>query len=125
MPIRGGLITAQHVHAELGELALGRKTGRGSPKQINLCKSVGVVVQNAAAAALVITAAVEQQHTGWLSMFAIRLPLLRDQVRRRRRASATVGTRAAVDAPVRPATHRFRGATALTAPAVGRCSPGS
>lgn len=57
MPIRDGVITADHVHAELGELAAGIKPGRNSPDQITLYKSVGVAVQDAAAAALVLVAA--------------------------------------------------------------------
>ncbi len=53
-PIRAGLITAEHVHTELGELVSGAKPGRRSPEQITLYKSVGVAVQDAAAAALVL-----------------------------------------------------------------------
>jgi ornithine cyclodeaminase len=48
------------VHAELGELVLGTKPGRASPDEITLYKSVGVAVQDAAAAALVLTAARER-----------------------------------------------------------------
>ncbi|CAN5359370.1 alanine dehydrogenase [soil metagenome] len=46
-----------HVHAELGELVAGTRPGRTSEKQITLYKSVGVAVQDAAAAALVLAAA--------------------------------------------------------------------
>jgi ornithine cyclodeaminase/alanine dehydrogenase-like protein (mu-crystallin family) len=60
MPIRDGLITADHVHAELGELVLGSKPGRASPDQITLYKSVGVAAQDAVAAALVLAAARER-----------------------------------------------------------------
>jgi alanine dehydrogenase len=49
-PIRNGLITEDHIHAELGELLLGQKPGRSSPDQITLFKSVGVAVQDAVAA---------------------------------------------------------------------------
>ncbi|MGN6378158.1 MAG: ornithine cyclodeaminase family protein, partial [Gaiellales bacterium] len=56
-PIRDGLITPEHVHAELGELVLGTRHGRVSATQITLYKSVGVAVQDAAAAALVLEAA--------------------------------------------------------------------
>ncbi|MET7293411.1 ornithine cyclodeaminase family protein [Streptomyces griseoloalbus] len=59
-PIRDGVITADHVHAELGELLVGSRPGRTSPDQITLYKSVGVAVQDAAAAALVVTAARER-----------------------------------------------------------------
>jgi ornithine cyclodeaminase len=49
-----------HVHAELGELVAGTKPGRTSPEQITLYKSVGVAIQDAAAAALVLAAARER-----------------------------------------------------------------
>lgn len=49
-----------HVHAELGELVAGLRPGRTSPEQITLYKSVGVAVQDAAAAALVLAAAQER-----------------------------------------------------------------
>jgi alanine dehydrogenase len=49
-----------HVHAELGELVAGVRPGRTSPDQITLYKSVGVAVQDAAAAALVLAAARER-----------------------------------------------------------------
>ena len=55
--IRDGLIDANHVHAEIGELVAGTRPGRTSREQITLYKSVGVAVQDAAAAALVLRAA--------------------------------------------------------------------
>jgi ornithine cyclodeaminase len=59
IPIRDGL-TADHAHTERGELIAGSKPGRTCPEQIGLYKSVGVAVQDAAATALVGTAAREQ-----------------------------------------------------------------
>ncbi|MFD5395875.1 ornithine cyclodeaminase family protein [Streptomyces sp. NPDC127097] len=59
-PLRDGVITDGHVHAELGELLAGNKPGRSSDQQITLYKSVGVAVQDAAAAALVVAAARER-----------------------------------------------------------------
>ena len=56
-PIRDGLISEDHVHAEIGELVAGTKPGRTSPEQITLYKSVGVAVQDAVAATLVLEAA--------------------------------------------------------------------
>jgi alanine dehydrogenase len=53
-------VDPNHVHAELGELVAGTKPGRTSPEQVTLYKSVGVAVQDAAAAALVLKAAREQ-----------------------------------------------------------------
>jgi alanine dehydrogenase len=52
--IEQGAIDAADVHAELGELAAGRAAGRGDPDQLTLYKSVGVAVQDAAAAAVVL-----------------------------------------------------------------------
>lgn len=60
LPIRDGVITADHVHAEIGELLTGSKPGRSSRDQITLYKSVGVAAQDAAAAALVVAAARKQ-----------------------------------------------------------------
>ena len=53
-------IDPAHVHAELGELVSGARPGRTSPDQISLYKSVGVAVQDAAAATLVLAAARER-----------------------------------------------------------------
>jgi alanine dehydrogenase len=53
-------IDPAHVHAELGELVSGAKPGRTSPDQVTLYKSVGVAVQDAAAAGLVLAAARER-----------------------------------------------------------------
>jgi alanine dehydrogenase len=50
-------IDPARVHAELGELVAGSKPGRSSQDEITLYKSVGVAVQDAAAAALVLAAA--------------------------------------------------------------------
>ena len=58
--IRDGLIDAAHVHAELGELVSGARPGRADPSQITLYKSVGVAVEDAAAAALVLRLARER-----------------------------------------------------------------
>jgi alanine dehydrogenase len=56
-PIERGVIAAGHIHAEVGELVDGIRPGRTSEEQITLYKSVGVAVQDCAAAALVLRAA--------------------------------------------------------------------
>ncbi|MCI0394738.1 MAG: ornithine cyclodeaminase family protein [Chloroflexi bacterium] len=56
-PIRDGLISEAHIRAEVGELVAGTRQGRTSPEQITLYKSVGVAVQDAVAAQLVLDAA--------------------------------------------------------------------
>jgi alanine dehydrogenase len=59
-PIRDGLVAADHVAAELGELVASGRRLRTSAEQITLYKSVGVAVEDAAAAALVLAAARER-----------------------------------------------------------------
>lgn len=59
-PLRDGLVGEQHIHAEIGELVSGTRPGRTSAEQITLYKSVGVAVQDAVAAQLVLEAAREQ-----------------------------------------------------------------
>jgi ornithine cyclodeaminase len=57
IPIEQGLMTENHIYAELGEIAAGSKPGRASPDEITLFKSVGVAVQDVAAASAVLEAA--------------------------------------------------------------------
>jgi alanine dehydrogenase len=59
-PIRDGVIDAAHIHAEIGELVAGDRPGRSSDTQLTLYKSVGVAVQDTAAAALVLGLARER-----------------------------------------------------------------
>jgi ornithine cyclodeaminase/alanine dehydrogenase-like protein (mu-crystallin family) len=59
-PMQEGLIGPEHIDAEIGELVLGTRAGRGSPAQITLYKSVGIAAQDVAAAHLVLDAARER-----------------------------------------------------------------
>lgn len=49
-PIRAGMFNESHIHAELGEVVLGRKSGRETDDEVTFFKSVGVAVQDAMAA---------------------------------------------------------------------------
>jgi len=60
IPLEQGLITEDHIYAELGQIAAGRKPGRASAEEITLFKSVGVAVQDVAAAGAVLEAARRQ-----------------------------------------------------------------
>jgi len=53
-PLQKGWISAEHIHAELGEIVLGRKGGRQSADEITFFKSVGIAVQDAVAAQLAL-----------------------------------------------------------------------
>ncbi len=59
IPIDKGLITEGHIIGEIGEVAAGRRPARSSENEITLFKSVGVAVQDLAAAAVVLERAEE------------------------------------------------------------------
>jgi len=46
-PINAGMFDKSHIHAELGQIILGQKTGRESEDEITYFKSVGIAVQDA------------------------------------------------------------------------------
>jgi ornithine cyclodeaminase len=54
IPLQAGVIDEAHVSNELGEIILGRRSGRGSAQEITFFKSVGVAVQDALAAQLAL-----------------------------------------------------------------------
>jgi ornithine cyclodeaminase len=56
-PLNAGLITRDHILAELGEIVLGLKEGRTGERQITFFKSVGLAVQDAVAARFALDAA--------------------------------------------------------------------
>lgn len=53
-PMQTGLFDESHIHGELGEIVLGRKSGRVSETEITYFKSVGIAVQDAMAAQLAL-----------------------------------------------------------------------
>ena len=59
--IQAGLIKESDIHAELGEIVLGKKSGRKSEDEITVFKSVGNAVQDAAAAQLALKNAREMK----------------------------------------------------------------
>ncbi len=56
-PLNNGIITKQDIYAELGNLVNGDLPGRESAEEITFFKSVGVAVQDAAAANAILTQA--------------------------------------------------------------------
>jgi len=61
IPMKEGVFKEDDLHAELGEIAAGIKPGRESREEITLFKSVGVAVQDVAAASLVLKVAEDQK----------------------------------------------------------------
>jgi ornithine cyclodeaminase/alanine dehydrogenase-like protein (mu-crystallin family) len=60
LPIEEGAFDASHIAGELGELAAGRVEGRRSPGEITLFKSLGMAVEDVAAAHLAFLRASER-----------------------------------------------------------------
>jgi ornithine cyclodeaminase/alanine dehydrogenase-like protein (mu-crystallin family) len=60
LPIRDGAFDASHIVGELGELAAGTVTGRRSPGDVTLFKSLGMAVEDVAAAHLAYERATER-----------------------------------------------------------------
>jgi len=54
IPIAEGAITVDHIHAELGEIVLGRKEGRTPDDGLTAFKSVGLAIQDSSVASLVL-----------------------------------------------------------------------
>lgn len=63
--LQNGAISESDLHAELGQIVAGQKSGRSSPQQITYFKSCGVAVQDAAAAQIALRNA-EAQGLGTL-----------------------------------------------------------
>ncbi|MEO6796034.1 MAG: ornithine cyclodeaminase family protein [Candidatus Dormibacter sp.] len=61
IPMREGAFTADHIQAELGEVLIGKHPGRGSATEITLFKSLGIAVEDVAAAAYVARRANDTQ----------------------------------------------------------------
>lgn len=53
LAIRDGVITAAHIKGELGEVVSGKVTGRAGAEQVTIFKSLGMAVEDVAAAHLV------------------------------------------------------------------------
>jgi len=60
IPLKAGVITDEHIYAELGELVTGLKPGRTADSEITLFKSVGLGIQDCATAWLAYTKAKEK-----------------------------------------------------------------
>ncbi|HXD33784.1 MAG TPA: ornithine cyclodeaminase family protein [Pyrinomonadaceae bacterium] len=61
-----GAITPDHIHAELGEVLIGSASGRSSDDEITLFKSLGLAIEDLAAADYVFRKARHQQVGAWV-----------------------------------------------------------
>ena len=61
IPLKSGVIRRDHLYAELGEIVAGLKPGRETEREITVFKSVGLGIQDAAAANLAYRKALESK----------------------------------------------------------------
>ena len=59
IPIKKGVLTKEHIVAEIGEVVAGKAQGRSSESEITFFKTVGVAVQDLAAATIILKRAEE------------------------------------------------------------------
>jgi ornithine cyclodeaminase/alanine dehydrogenase len=63
LPIAENAISADHIHAELGQLVTGERVGRTNDQEITLFNSVGLAIQDIATASMLLDIA-EAEHIG-------------------------------------------------------------
>lgn len=68
IPKAEGAIGDDHIQGEIGEILLGKVQGRESDQEITLFKSLGLAVEDLAAAQLVYAKAVEQEVGTWVEL---------------------------------------------------------
>jgi len=68
LAIREGAIREGHIQAELGEVLLGQRPGRTAPEEITLFKSLGLAVEDLAAAALLLRRARAEGAGAWVEL---------------------------------------------------------
>lgn len=68
VPKAEGLIGDDHIVAEIGEVLLGKAPARTSPDEITLFKSLGIAIEDLAAAHAVYTAAAERGLGTWVDL---------------------------------------------------------
>jgi ornithine cyclodeaminase/alanine dehydrogenase len=61
LAIKEGVITENHIYAEIGEILAGKKPGRTATNEITLYKAVGIAIQDVATAQLAYEKALERK----------------------------------------------------------------
>lgn len=69
VPISRGIITPKDIYATLGEVLIGKKEGRVSPKEITIFDSTGLAIQDVAVANLVYKSALKKKIGSYVKIF--------------------------------------------------------
>jgi ornithine cyclodeaminase/alanine dehydrogenase len=68
-PIAKGIITPKDIHAEIGEVLLGKKAGRESDEEITIFDSTGMAIQDNTTAAKIFRNALENKVGAFFEFF--------------------------------------------------------
>jgi ornithine cyclodeaminase/alanine dehydrogenase-like protein (mu-crystallin family) len=68
MPIREGVISGDHIVAEIGELLIGQAKGRAGRAEITLFKSLGIAVEDLAAGQFLYERATRERAGTWVDL---------------------------------------------------------
>jgi ornithine cyclodeaminase len=68
IPIAEGALGDEHIRGEIGELLLGTRPGRESQEEITLFKSLGLAVEDVAAARVVFANAIRAGAGTWVEL---------------------------------------------------------
>jgi ornithine cyclodeaminase len=74
IPRAEGLVTEDHIQAELGEVLLGRRPGRLAREDLTVFKSLGLAVEDLAAARLIHAGALASGAGTWVELGGARPP---------------------------------------------------
>jgi ornithine cyclodeaminase/alanine dehydrogenase len=58
--VEAGIIRPEDIHAEIGEILLGKKTGRENPEEVTIFDTVGMAIQDIVTAGMLYEAALEK-----------------------------------------------------------------
>ena len=67
--VKAGIIRPEDIHAEIGEIILGKKPGRESPDEVTIFDTVGMAIQDNVMAAMLYKGALEKGLGTWYEFF--------------------------------------------------------
>jgi ornithine cyclodeaminase/alanine dehydrogenase len=67
--VEAGIIRPQEIHAEIGEIILGKKVGRENPDEVTIFDTVGMSIQDNVTAAMLYKGALEKGLGTWYEFF--------------------------------------------------------
>jgi len=67
--VKAGIIRPEEIHAEIGEILLGKKPGRENPEEVTIFDTVGMAIQDNVTAVMLYTGALDKGLGTWYEFF--------------------------------------------------------